>query len=547
VALVSANPWTAGLSAAVALLVIVWGITSSILAWGLTVQIDATDKARVEAIKNAEEARDQEGKAKQNEEKAIQKEAIAVQNEKKAKETAEGAIKELVALGEKLHNRLQSRTLTATPEVRKLREDVLAQLRQSLAGMGQKIEAAGTSPFAQPGSFTAMGDLAVRLGQVDEAEKAYQKAYDLVKALVEANPDDEVARANLAVTLRSLGDLELDLNGDARRARTHFTEARNLDLKIQPRPRGRSYTEIELKRFVAHDDIRLGRALLALGQPAEARQFLHEALTNRQAWAAAEPNNAEPSGWVMEVDMWLGTTAWHLDDDAAVREHFGQALAIGGDLIKQFPNFVDFKGDLAEVQGAYGDALLRRNRTEQAEKSYQESLQNLQLVLTAKPDDLSQQPLLALTHERLGAIQKLLGKAAEAEKHYQEALRLRTELLHIEQNNPARQMAHALALAHAGKHSDAAAEAARVQPKVTHSTQLLLQAAYCWAVCAAGENPPKRPFAEKAVEALRAATAEDYQDAVALETDPDLVSLHTDAAFQAVIARVKSARAAGTK
>src|SRR5262249_1045635 len=144
-------------------------------------------------------------------------------------------------------------------------------------------------------------------------------------------------------------------------------------------------------------------------------------------------------------------------------------------------------------------------------------------------------------------VTKLLGKASASAKHFQEALRLRTELLQIEPNNLARQAAYVLALAHAGKHADAAAGVAKVQPQVTRSTPLLLPAARCWAVCAAGEKTTNRPYAEKAMEALQAATGEEYQDAVALETDPDLEALRSEAAFQAKIARVNSTRTAGAK
>jgi len=87
---------------------------------------------------------------------------------------------------------------------------------------------------------------------------------------------------------------------------------------------------------------------------------------------------------------------------------------------------------------------------------------------------------------------------------------------------------------------DAAKGAASVQPQVGQSTPLLLQMARSFALCVAGDTAQKRQYTDQALEALRAATREDYKDAVALQTDPDLASIRQEAAFQSVIDKVKS-------
>ena len=98
------------------------------------------------------------------------------------------------------------------------------------------------------------------------------------------------------------------------------------------------------------------------------------------------------------------------------------------------------------------------------------------------------------------------------------------------------------ALAHAGKQADAAAGAAKLQARVSGRTQLLLQLARCYAVCAATEGPRKRAYLEQALAALKSATRDDYRDAVALQTDPDLASLRSELGFEEVITAVKGRR-----
>jgi tetratricopeptide (TPR) repeat protein len=421
-----------------------------------------------------------------------------------------------------------------------LREEVLATLRRSLGDLGEKLEGVGTTAFGRVRTCQAVGDLLVKLGQGEEALRVYQRGYTLAKQVADADPRNDVARGNLGVMLLRLGDVALNLKGDARSALAYYRRARDLHEAIRSRPRSGFYKEIDLKRILSHDDMHVGQALLALGQPAKAKKAFHRSLTYRQAWVKAMPKLVEARSYVMEAHMWLGITAGHLADARGVREHFSQSLRIGEELVKQAPNYVPFKADLAEVQGAFGDALLSLGKVDAAHNRYEESLRNQQLVIARDPDDLAALTFLALTHERLGTISIRQGKRPQAEKHYGEALKLRGELLRIEPNSLSRQAAYLLALAHCGKYAEATGGAAKLQPHISKSTQLLLQLTRCSAVCAAADTSEKGRYAAQAMEALTMATRDDYQDAVVLQTDPDLEGIRATGAFKAVLAQVKS-------
>ena len=60
--------------------------------------------------------------------------------------------------------------------------------------------------------------------------------------------------------------------------------------------------------MIAHDDIRLGRALIALGRAGESRKFLQEALEYFTEWLNVVEKNktAEPRSYVMQTQMLLG-------------------------------------------------------------------------------------------------------------------------------------------------------------------------------------------------------------------------------------------------
>jgi serine/threonine-protein kinase len=532
------NPRIAGLSAAVVLLVIIWAATSSILAWNLKLQTD-------QAVKNEKEAQQQTILANKNEKEAQKQTIIARKKEKTAKDTADAAVQEMVHLGAMLQNRLQSKRLSilAPPEVQRLRAEILDTLRKSLRIVSARIEAAEATTFAEAASYQSLGDLLKKLGQGKEAQAAYQKAHELVKKQADANPFSDLARGNLGLLIQRLGDVPFEVNGDARTAMDYYRQARDVHWDIYANPKDGFYKKLALQRIISHDDIHLGETQLALGMPAEARKSFEEALAFRLAWLEANPkkgptNNVARS-WVMQAHYDLGIAASHLADGRTAKEHFEKALRIGAALVKE-TKYWDYYADLADVQGVQGDALFRLGKNKEAEKSYRESLANLKQALKLNPDDLTRQGLLAQTHERIAVVAKRLKNNSDADKHFQEAFKLRKEMYLLQENNPMYQAAFALAGARIGKIVPADHFAAKFRPAMEKSPELLLQLARCWSLCASIDSPQKDQYLKKGMEALKAATREDYKDVVVLQTDADLEALRPAPAFQSVITLVKS-------
>jgi eukaryotic-like serine/threonine-protein kinase len=542
------NPRVAGLTAAVVGLILFSVVSLAVFTVVFREQRNRADKSATEAIEQKEEAEKQKGialeekkKATDNAERADKEANIAKQNEQRAKNTADIAVKQMVSLGGDLQNRLQTRrlSLATAPEVRQLREQVLTLLRHALVIVGKQIEGAGTTTYGQEAVATSLGDLLTRLGQDEEAAKLFTQAYESMKRHAEEDPDNDQTRANFGVTIQRLGDATLNASGDLRGAIARYTEAHDLQRDILEHPRGGQRTPIQSKIAMSHDDIRLGQAYLALGRPAEARKCLEEAVACRQAWIDAAPTSVDARSWMTQAREWLGIACSQVGDEKGMRENLGVALHACEGLVFIYPKEMGFKEDLSEMQGSWGDSLMRLNQAEEAEKSYEASLKSLQLVIDANPDDMSRQPLLALAHERLGASAARQGKADEARKQYQEALELRQELFQVEPKNLPWHAAYAVALARAGKPTEAAAEAVKVQPRSSKSTELLLQVARCYAACAAAGTPQKADYIKQALAALATATDKDYQGVIPLRTDPDLSALRGEAGFKALLEKVE--------
>jgi serine/threonine-protein kinase len=285
------NPRVAVLSGLVALAVLAWGTTTSVLAVGLRRENDRAEAARSEAVRNAELAERNAGAARLNAEAAARNEAAARENARRAEANAataqrshQAVVNRMLALGDQFQRRISARRMGSGPEMRAVRADLLRLLREAVVGLARDLEGAGITSFGLAAAHQQLGDLLARVGLGEEALAQYRQAYDLVNRVVAVQPDSDKARANLAVMLFRLGELALTLQGDAAGARKAHQEAYDLLKEIADHPRGGDYSAVDHQRLQSHAAVRLGRTHLALGDLATAARCFEEALAFRRFW-----------------------------------------------------------------------------------------------------------------------------------------------------------------------------------------------------------------------------------------------------------------------
>jgi serine/threonine-protein kinase len=524
------NPRLALLGAGTALVLVAWAVSMSLLAWELKRQKDSTEQARAEADRNAAAALENEKKAQANA-------RTARANEEVARKQYGKAIELVTQLGTQVQKRLNSPNLLEEPrpEIRGLRADLIGLLSKGMEGMAREAEVA--TPFATLVTAQHMGDMLKRLGEGEKALRQFRLGCAAAEKIARDLPDSDKARGNLGVLLQRLGDMEMELNGDARLAREHYQKARDLQQEIADHPRGGDYTRQDNERLLSHADMHLGKAALQLGDPADARKFFQEAWDFRKAWSAAEPKNESARSFLAEAYLWLGVTDGHLGDAKGAAAAFDEPVRICRALVEKFPKAFWFKADLAEVLGHRGDAELRLGKDAEAEKSYRDSLENLRPALAADPNETAHRLNLGLAEERLAVVLARKGEKDEALKHCQEALRVREELLKIEPNNLTWQAARLRPLASGGKAAEAARQADALCRQRPKSIPIQVDAARCYAACAGVTDEPaeKRRYAAKAIDALHAAVAAGFKDGVGLTNDPHLAPLRGEADYQALV------------
>ncbi len=246
----------------------------------------------------------------------------------------------------------------------------------------------------------------------------------------------------------------------------------------------------------------------------------------------AKPQDAAVFSYLSQAELWLGVASSHLDDWPAARPHFDRALEICQDLSRRFPTQFSFRGDLAEVHGAYAEALERLGKDDEAEQANLRSLQCAEEALVQDQQGTAPRSLIAAAHERLAAIALLRNRPAEAEKHRRTALEIRTDLAKVEPHNLPRQAMFALALAHCGRRDEARGKAEELLHTAADRPAILLPLARTYAACATSD-PDRRRDLSRMIDALNAAIDHGYRDALAIRTDPDLTPFLTEPAFRA--------------
>jgi eukaryotic-like serine/threonine-protein kinase len=537
------EPRLALLAGAVAVLLLTVALGSLAFAWRLKREMDATERARQEA--DASALAEKEARRKADESTKAEKEARqkADESTKAARRNLEQAVNQhglaldrVVQMAERLHGRLQQGG--SGPEVRALREAVLKDALDTLAEAAHEAERGGLTSFSRVAAHFKMGRLFRTLGRPAEAVRQYEQARDLLVRLAPQRPSDDKVRGNLALILTSLGEAIVDARGDVPAARALYRQALEVQQDLIAHPRNNAYSEADNWRLLANYRAALGQADLLLGDPAAARQQLLEALALRERLAARQ---SQYRSHLADTYDALGDVSWRLRDAAATDDCYRKALAIREALAARSPTDAADRAALAHTGSAYGDAHLRLGRAKEALALYRKALPIRQAGAESSPHNVRAQAALAYTHYRIATALLRLGPQEEAEGEYRQALALyeRPPLagsasLHDRGNT-------AVALARCGRAAEAVGRVEALCKDAPRSAGARLDAACCYAVCAArtADTARQAEYRRKAVAALREAAGPGYKDVAALETDPDLDALRGAPEFKALLAELK--------
>jgi tetratricopeptide (TPR) repeat protein len=292
----------------------------------------------------------------------------------------------------------------------------------------------------------------------------------------------------------------------------------------------------------------LGNASLPLGEKEAAREYYHKSLELRQA-LAADPGSARP-----QID--LATSLIRLGDVSepeAAQKYYQEASKIRKKLVDAEPRpRSELVRELWVAYNRLGDVSLRLSDPKAARQHYSEGGKLALALVNAAPTSFQFKLDLASSLEKMGTVCRQLGQDEAARKYYDQALSLLRPLAAKDPQNLLVQEGLALALARAGRHTEAAAQAEQLAQLAPEMAANLYNVACCYARCVDGVAQDKqdtalsleelalqRRYVSLAVGALQKAVDLGFGDASLLETDPDLESIRRQPGYTAILQKLK--------
>jgi tetratricopeptide (TPR) repeat protein/tRNA A-37 threonylcarbamoyl transferase component Bud32 len=372
-------------------------------------------------------------------------------------------------------------------------------------------------------AYARLGQIHGRLGQVAEAEGAFERAREAFAALVRDHPDEVAYQLGLAACFSGLGELHagtarlehaekellesarlhrsvaqarpeapdhwLNLTGALnslagyfeKRGRVKEAEAtyrETLDLRKQMAAEFPSERKYRHSLAISHQ--KLGSLLLEQQRPAEAEESLRESLRLRQQLHAEIPTLLDYRTGLAHALNNLATLMIQTDRGIEAEPLFQSALRLYRELTTEFPGDPQFRYYYASCNYNLGIVMVQRKSRAEGEVLYREALNVQKQMVAAYPKTASYRLYLGDTHMALGQLLQDTKRPGEADASLREATAVYRQLVVEDPGAPAyqKQLAvalylHAALLRATGKSQagdDAFAEAVDVERKLAATT-----------------------------------------------------------------------------
>jgi eukaryotic-like serine/threonine-protein kinase len=519
------NPRWAGMWGSIAALLLV-------LAGGSTYAAFTINAAKYQAEENARIAQKNEERAKTNEEKA--------------KEFGNSASNAYATLIRKVQAMLNDK-----PDLQDLKQQILKPaiegLQALIARMDDDKDPSNLRNLAD--AHRQMGDLYRELGKIDQAYKQLQETHDIRENIARVSPKDDFARFDVANSWRNLGDMDLQTNGDAARAREKYKRGLTIATDLVEHPRSGEPPLMERKRFVADLYYSLGDIA---DDPVEMREYYTQSLTRRLEWRKANPELVLPIMSVANCYGDLAKASFHSRDLQAASRYFAECLILREVALSRQPQSVLAKLLLAFSHERLGDFKVRTGHPEEGKTSLLNAQARYEEILSTDPKNEDVKKHLSRARYLLGTAYLRLQNKQLAAQTYADALKMRQALAEKDSANLPKQKDYMVNLARCGQHQAAAKKGEEIYKKSPKDVDTLLNLMRCYALCsmtlggpqdettpAAGKVELRDAYASSAANYFEQAVANGCRNVVDMETDPDIDAIQTYAPFKRALAKLR--------
>jgi serine/threonine-protein kinase len=533
------KPILAGLYATSAVLVLT-------LAIGGPVAAIAISKERNEAVRQrgiaqkaqalAEQRAESEAKAKEAEKESAK---IASDQRKLAIDTMFNVV------------RIFETKLRDKAEMLPVRKELIEAADAGLQKISRSAETAQRADHGTGLILQRMGDIYEHMSKTEEAIKKYESSLEVFNKLSLQDPQNDLFKWNIAVCYDKLGEMRRELTGDASIAIEFYKKSLAMREALAAKPATEEVKASSRALGLLVSNFKLAELTLTLGDPVVSQSYAEKSLEVCQNRLAADPKDAIGNAYRPYAHYFLGKANSHTGAVTEARDHLERSLRLREEAVKANPLNVLAKRQIGVVYDALGDLELELRHGEQA-LAYLQKGHEIHSKIGDKTDNQDQFNL-GNSFYKLGAAKLMLHDINGAEKDFREALKLREGLQKADPNNLQRRLELMLVQARCGQHNEASKTADQFRQRGLKSPDTAYGVASTYALCisAVGQGksmaqltPAERAlqqgYASSALQALNEALAHGFKDVTALQVDPDLEPLQTNAAYQELIKGLKA-------
>ena len=306
--------------------------------------------------------------------------------------------------------------LAQTPATRAVRRDLLDK---AIAGLEQiSGSTAGLPPdLSRAVAHQKLGDMYRIIGRFADARGHYAKSRNLSEELLALRPDNIAIGDVLYQTRMGLGLLDMAAERFAL-AKIEFECAATIAGVIAAAEPGHDVG----RRGLIEAYLQIGRADSFLRDFAAAEAWFRKMQDLAEAWVAEEPGNHHARDLLASGYRKLADIKKFSKDYSAAQHDYSSAISIGRELVDLEPLNFDFKfhlsialDDLAGVESDLRDFERARWLFQEAERLFME-------LANSDPDHLHYRTNVIRTQIRRAAMEKNLGRFAQAAEIYRTAL-----------------------------------------------------------------------------------------------------------------------------
>jgi tetratricopeptide (TPR) repeat protein len=389
------------------------------------------------------------------------------------------------------------------------------------------------------------------LGDFAGAKTLSEKAIAILEELARAQPDVAEYQRDLAAGYFELGVVYFDL-GDFEQAEAAYQQA----MAIQTKLAADDPVAAEYRRALATTQNALGRLYVRAGQNDKAHESLEKGLAIWSQLVGNDTHISEDRHGLASVQLTLGIVYGARGQPEKSVAMLNEAVKTYQALVADFPDVPEYRHSLGRTYRALGGHFFSNMRqAEQAEAAHQQARQIFEKLVQEHPD------VWEYAYQ-LGRCYHSLALAAQLARRWDAMLTNDEKAIEILENLVSRgygqvrsdlfdvRLLRANMLAERGEHSQATDDANDValQEGVGQNNHYNVACVFALSSAAAendGKLAPadrtrlKAQYADRAVDFLRQAVAEGFQNTSLLKGDADLASLHPREDFQQLVREVE--------